>query len=139
MLLIGSPAPNQREYYEACKKAAASNVEFLDHISQEQLVAYYQGAKVHILPSWFENAGLSTLEAAVMGCNVVVSRRGFISEDLGDDGYYCDPASPPSIREAIDKAANADNSPSLQHKIRSYNWEQAAEKILSAYKKVLNQ
>jgi glycosyltransferase involved in cell wall biosynthesis len=137
--LIGDPAPNQRAYYRECKAKAASNVVFMQHISQEKLVDHYQEAKVHILPSWFENAGLSTLEAAAMGCNVVVSERGFISEYLGNEGYYCDPASPASIREAIDNAAAKSTSLQLQERISTYTWQNVAEEIFSVYNQLLKQ
>jgi glycosyltransferase involved in cell wall biosynthesis len=67
LLLIGSPAPNQRKYYEQCRKTAAKNILFHEQVSQTVLVEYYKAAKVHALPSWFETCGLSSLEAAAMG------------------------------------------------------------------------
>ncbi|MCW3087399.1 MAG: glycosyl transferase group 1, partial [Sediminibacterium sp.] len=68
LLLIGSPAPNQLSYYQTCREAAGENIRFVDQVPQEELLQYYQKAKVHVLPSWFETTGLSSLEAAAMGC-----------------------------------------------------------------------
>ena len=67
LVLIGSHAPNQKPYYDECRNIAASNVTFINHIPQKDLLTYYEQAKVHILPSWFETTGLSSIEGAVMG------------------------------------------------------------------------
>lgn len=139
LLLIGSPAPNQVSYYQQCKKIAAGNIYFIDHLSQEALVHYYQQAGVHVLPSWFETCGLSTLEAASMGCNVVITDKGYTKEYYEGHAFYCDPASPVSIRQAIDQASSGQYAPGLKEKIHScYTWKHAAEKTLAAYKKVLS-
>ncbi len=58
------------------------------------------------MPSWFETTGLSSLEAAAMGCNIVITRKGDAYEYFGDYAYYCDPESPDSIFKAIEKAAS---------------------------------
>ena len=77
LLLIGDAAPNQKKYYRQCKKIAAANISFINYLPQEQLVHYYAAAKVHVLPSWFEVCGLSSLEAAAMGCRVVITDNGY--------------------------------------------------------------
>ncbi len=40
LLLIGSHAPNQLRYYNQCRAIAASNIRFINHIPQQELVAY---------------------------------------------------------------------------------------------------
>jgi len=138
LILIGRAAPNHLSYYKQCRKEAGSNISFVDHLPQEKLADYYSRAKVHILPSWYENCGLSTLEAAALQCNVVVSNRGFISEYLGEHAFYCDPSSPDSILQAIEHAANAPVNSVLQNKIiASYTWNKVAETTFTAYQKLL--
>jgi glycosyltransferase involved in cell wall biosynthesis len=138
LLLIGSPAPNQSSYYYDCKKHAASNITFINHLPQEELLKYYQQAKVHVLPSWFETTGLSSLEAAAMGCNVVITNRGDAKEYFADHAFYCDPASPSSIYYAIEKASQAPTNKTLQERIiSSYTWSGASKQTLNAYNKVL--
>jgi glycosyltransferase involved in cell wall biosynthesis len=138
LILIGQPASNQAGYYSLCRKIAAPNISFRDFLPQEELVDYYRRARVHVLPSFFENCGLSTLEAAAMGCNVVVSGRGYIQEYLGEGAFYCDPASPASIFEAIEAAANSPVQKALREKVSSYTWERTAKQTLSAYYEALN-
>lgn len=138
LMIAGSAAPNQAAYYRECKKIAASNIQFADRLPQHELADLYAKAKVHVLPSWFETCGLSTLEAAAMGCNIVITDKGYTREYFGDDAFYCEPGNPGSIREAIERASAAPLNEKLQQKVlNNYTWEKAAAITLEAYKKVL--
>ena len=138
LLIIGGYAPNQLAYYQHCRELAGPNVTFMGHIRQNELRSYYQRAKVHILPSWFETTGLSSLEAAVSGCNIVITDRGDAKEYFGQDAFYCDPASPSSIIDSISRAAEAPVSPLLRERIvEHYTWKHAANQTLRAYKQVV--
>jgi len=140
LLLIGNHSPNQQAYYHECKNIAAANIEFIDHLPQDELVAYYQRAGVHVLPSWFETTGLSSLEAAAMGCNIVITDKGDTREYFGDDAFYCDPGNPESIRLAIEQASLAEHKPDLRERIlKKYTWAQAAKCTLAAYQQVITQ
>jgi glycosyltransferase involved in cell wall biosynthesis len=134
LILIGSAAPNQRNYYNQCRDIAAPNISFIGQLPQDELVSYYQRAKVHILPSWFETTGLSSIEGAVMGCNIVITDKGDTREYFEDDAFYCDPSNPKSILAAVEKASSAPCSGNLRQKIlKKYTWKQAALKTLKAY------
>lgn len=135
LLLIGSPAPNQKAYDERCRKIASKNIMFENHMTQEALINYYKKAKVHVLPSWFETCGLSSLEAAAMGCNIIITEKGYAREYFGNEAFYCNPASPPSILEAITEASQYDGGNRLQQRVlHQYTWQQAAAITLSTYK-----
>ncbi len=137
LLLIGNAAPNQPEYYNECKRIAAPNIQFIGQLTQPELVKYYGKAAVHVLPSWFETTGLSSLEAAVMGCNIVISNRGDTVDYFEDLVLYCDPSSPKSIFDAVDKAANNPFNIKLQKKIlEQYTWQQATIATLQAYERI---
>ena len=138
LVIIGSASPNQMKYYEACKEAAASNISFVGSISQQELIQYYRRAKVHVLPSWFETTGLSSLEAAAMGCEIVVTRKGDTVDYFGDYAFYCEPDSVQSIFEAVEKASLHQHDQTLQNKIfTQYTWVQAAEKTKAAYLEIM--
>ncbi len=139
LLIAGSPAPNQKNYYEKCRKIAAKNILFRDHMPHAELVKFYKKAKVHALPSWFETCGLSSLEAAAMGCNVTITEKGYTREYFGNDAFYCDPQSPESIFNQIEKAAQTDCQTALQQKIlRNYTWQEAARVTSQAYRKIIS-
>jgi len=134
LVIIGFPAPNQQEYYQQCLDAAASNVSFADRLPQPQLLGYFQRAKVHVLPSWFETTGLSSIEATVMRCNIVITDKGDTRDYFADDAVYCDPASPESIKAAVEQAAAQPfNNDLLKRILENYTWKQAAAQTLKAY------
>jgi glycosyltransferase involved in cell wall biosynthesis len=138
LVIIGCAAPNQHAYYRTCRRIAAPNIRFLGFLDQTALRFYYQRAKVHVLPSWFEACGLSSMEAAAMGCNIVISANGYTREYYGNHAYYCDPGSPASILDAVRKAAATESPEKLQKKILSeYTWPKAAKTIAEAYHQII--
>jgi glycosyltransferase involved in cell wall biosynthesis len=139
LTLAGSVAPNHRYYYHQCKALAGSNVTFLDFIPHEKVADLYKQHKVHILASWFETTGLSSLEAAACGCNIVISNKGDTIAYFSDYAYYCDPADPDTIKAAVDNAMNAEEPKAFRAEIKErYNWAVAAKETLAVYQKVLN-
>lgn len=137
--VIGDPAPNHLNYYRACQKLAGANVEFIPRVSQKELTIHYLESEVHILPSWFETTGLASLEAAYLGCKIVVSPKGDTKDYFKEYAHYCDPNSVLSIKKAIEDALNTVYSPTLKNLIvKEYNWQNAAKLTFDAYSKILN-
>ena len=137
--LIGKPSPNHQAYYEQCKAEATANIEFLGQKTRDEVILKLAEAKVHILPSWFETTGLSSLEAGALGCAIVVTGRGDTKDYFKELAYYCDPDSPDSIREKIQEALNSKLDSSLRNHIKEiFRWEITAKKTLAAYHEVLN-
>jgi len=136
LTIIGKPSPNHLDYYNECRSIAAGNpnIRFIDHLSHAELVSIYKAAKVHALPSWFETTGLSSLEAGVMGCNLVITKKGDTEEYFGDLVSYCDVVDLRSIRSALLTAYKKPKSTKLQAQIlQCYSWQQTAEQTLAAY------
>lgn len=139
LVLIGDAAPGQQGYYRQCKTIAASNVSFINHLPQHELTAYYAEAKVHVLPSWFEVCGLSSMEAAAMGCRVVITDNGYARSYFEEAAFYCDPAKPESILQAVEMAMESDDDEGLQQKIlNNYSWQKTATDTLAVYKKIIH-
>jgi glycosyltransferase involved in cell wall biosynthesis len=138
LFIIGNPSPNNKKYYNICKKESAANVHFISHVDQEQLIDIYFSSKVHVLPSWFETTGLSSLEAAFMGCNIVITDKGDQKEYFRDFAFYCDPENKESILEAVNKAYHTPYNTNIKEYILShYTWEIAAKKTYEAYLQIL--
>lgn len=138
LIIAGRPAPNQKAYYEQCRKAAGPGVRFIGFLPQQSLLQYYLRARVHVLPSWFETTGLSSLEAAAMGCNIVVGDRGDVREYFREDAWYCDPGNPDSIRRAVLEAHQAPQNITLAERVRAeYNWDKASDQTLKGYRTAL--
>jgi glycosyltransferase involved in cell wall biosynthesis len=138
LILVGAAALNQRSYYKECREAAGPAVTFVDAIPHEELAAYYRRAQVHALPSWFETTGLSSLEAAAMGCTIVITDKGDTKEYFGDQAFYCDPDSPASIRNALEKAIRDGPSTTLREKILAqFCWQHTARATHQVYRAIL--
>lgn len=138
LYIHGKPSPNAMAYFEQCKQTAGDNIHIEGHLDDDELFTAYSNAKVHVLASYFETTGLSSLEAAVMGCNIVVTDKGDTRDYFKDDAWYCDPDSTTSISEAVDAAYNAPYDEQFRTRIlNEYTWERAAEETYAAYKQVL--
>jgi glycosyltransferase involved in cell wall biosynthesis len=138
LVLIGKPGPNQIAYFEQIKREIDDSVTILDHVEHSSLGQYYATCKVHALVSWMETAGMSSLEAAAMGANIVITDKGDTRDYFGDLAYYCSPDSVASIREALLRAHSAPRSTLLQERVlNNYTWAHAAEGTFAAYCNVI--
>ncbi len=137
LVIIGNPTPNHVDYYELCKKSAKGNVSFASRVSNEELSKFYSEAEIHVLPSWFETTGLVSLEAAFMGCKIVVSPYGDTKDYFENYAEYCDPGSVESIKQAIEKAHLDTFNEEFRDVIKEkYTWKKAAELTFESYKQV---
>ena len=95
--------------------------------------------KVHVLPSWLETPGLSQLEAAACGCNIVSTDRGSTVDYFGDMAFYCNPSEISSIGAAIDDCFENLKSPKEMSDfiLDQYTWDQSGKQTLQAYQEVL--
>lgn len=139
LILVGKASQNQKKYVEQVHKEAGPNVVFLGAIPHEDLRDLYKVARVHALVSWMETPGLSSLEAAAMGCNIVVTKKGDTYDYFEDYAFYCEPDDVKSIEDAIEKAYAAPFNPKLKERIlENYIWERTAEETIKGYKSILN-
>lgn len=139
VFIHGKPSPNSMAYYQQCLAEAGPNITIGDWLEEEELYTAYSNARVHVLPSYFETTGLSSLEAAVMGCNIVVTPRGDTEDYFGEHAWYCDPDDIGSIKRAVDEAYHAPYDEKFrQYILDHYTWERAAEETLKVYREVLN-
>lgn len=134
LTVVGPPHPHHNDYFESCQAAARGNVTLVPGIEHDELPELYARHRTHVLASWYETTGLVSLEAGASGCTVVSTDRGHAREYLGDDAWYCDPASSNSIRQAVLSALNAPPSEELSHRIgEQFTWRHTAEQTLVAY------
>lgn len=140
LFIIGQKASNQSKYYKKCLEEASKNpnIEFIDHLTQEELASIMKMAKIHALVSWFETTGLVSLEAAFAGCNIIISDKGDQREYFQNAATYCNPENINDIINAIDIAYNKPIDAVFIEKIqKEYNWEKTAEKTFNAYNEIL--
>lgn len=138
LILIGRPSPNNHSYFDYCQRIAHERVRFIDFLDQNELVEWYNRAHVHVLPSWFETTGLTSLEAAACGCKIVVSENGDTLDYFDDGAEFCQAKSTKSIEDAIKRALKKDRRSIMNQRIEDeYNWVKTAEKTLHSYNDIL--
>jgi glycosyltransferase involved in cell wall biosynthesis len=134
LVLIGKTVTNSYWYYNRIRRELGPQVTLLGQVPHEDLPRYYASCKVHALVSWMETTGFSSLEAGVMGANLVITDKGDAREYFGDLARYCSPDSIDSIRTAIQGAFEAPRSGLLRERIlEKYTWSAAAEATLQGY------
>lgn len=141
VVFLGKPSPYEPEYSVEVRQLAdqRGNTIFVERVEQSVLSTLYHLASVHILPSWSERPGLVSLEAAACGCKVISSNRTPIEEYLGELAWYCDPARPRTIRQAVEIALYADTPLGLSDYVRQrFTWAQTARRLARAYDEILD-
>ncbi len=138
LLIIGKPSPNHMSYYRQVREEAGDNVIFIDAVDHAQLAKYYKVARASALISWMETPGLSSLEAAAMRCNLVITGKGDTRDYFGDFAAYCEPDDVESIRKAVIQVMEQPFDEALRaHVLQNYTWDKTAAATLKGYEMAL--
>lgn len=115
------------------------NIEILGFVPYEELTALYNRAKVFALPSLNEGVGLVALEAAMHGCNIVITNLGGPKEYY-DDGtaQLVNPYDVDDIGQAVLRALSDEHSqPRLRESLmRKYNVSACVDKLIGYYESI---
>ncbi|MEK7550191.1 MAG: glycosyltransferase family 1 protein [Patescibacteria group bacterium] len=111
-------------------------------IPEKDKPALIAGAKVFVLPSFWEGFGLDALYAMACGVPVVVSNVGSLPEVVGNAGILVDPNSIDSIGKGLIEVLSADKkkyngiSAAGVLQAREFSWEKTARQTLDILKNV---
>jgi len=104
-VVIGKFIDDSIEYL---KSIASSNVEFTGFVSDEDLIGWFQKAKVICQLSYYEAFGLTPAEGMACGCiPVVTEKRNGMNEFVRDVGFYVSYGDEKETAEAIKKALSS--------------------------------
>ncbi|MBI2945778.1 MAG: glycosyltransferase [Candidatus Wallbacteria bacterium] len=140
VVFAGDLNPSHRAYGRDFVRAVAARPDtfHLPALDRPSLASAMAAARVHALPSWAENVGLASLEAAAAGAAVVSTDRGHLREYLGDQARYCDPGDLGSIRRAVLAALEDGRKEALRGPTAArFSWDHTAELLDSLYEQVL--
>lgn len=140
LVVLGDVVPGHEDYYAECRRAAGSNVLFLDAFDQTDplLGSAYAACSCLALVSWFETPGLVALEAGMLGKPLVLGDRGSAEEYFGGLATYVAPDDIRGIRRAVSSAMQQPQSIELaQHVKQNFNWRSIAQDTSQAYAKLL--
>ena len=107
LLIIGPVDHGSQDYFDRyIKPELNENILYLGRMDQDQLVKYYQKAKVFLTPiQWEEPFGLTTVEAMACGTPVISLHRGAAPEIIvdGKTGFIVH-----SLNEMVEAIAKVD-------------------------------
>ena len=140
LVIVGVRNPNFHKLELKIDKII-NDILLLGYVNDEQLKVLYQEADVFIYPSLYEGFGLPPLEAMASGCPVVVSNNSSLPEICGDAAIYIDPYSVESIAKKIYNILDDENLKTFLVKkglerIKLFNWEEGALKMLKIFEEV---
>lgn len=116
----------------------AENIEYIGFLNDQDLCCWYKKAKVFALPSVYEGVGMVALEAALYGCDIVLTKNGGPKEYYDNMAFLVDPYSIDDIGKAIMEALHSTRQPQLQkHIMQNFNLNICMNKMVDLFK-VLN-
>jgi len=119
----------------------SSHVMFIDHVDLEQMPACYRSADICVVPSLYDNAPYTVLEAMSCGKPIVAASSGGIPEYVvsSKTGLLVDPGDFKGLSEALlkllkDSALRQEFAAAARERIlRVYDKREVALKTLEAY------
>ena len=114
---------------------------YLGEVSDEDVVALLQHAKLFVFPSRYEGFGFPVLEAMASGCPVLTTRRGALNEVAGPAATV-DDLDPAAIAEGIVSCLTDEDWQDATSRngrlwAQGFSWDRSVESHLELYKQVL--
>jgi glycosyltransferase involved in cell wall biosynthesis len=120
------------------------SVRFIERVSDQELIAFYNMASVFLFPSIYEGFGLPPLEAMACGVPVIASNASCLPEVLGDAPRTVDPDDSVDLRKAIEEVVLDPETSELMRvkgfgQSRKYSGERQARATLEVYQAVVHE
>ncbi len=101
------------------EKEDLNNLIFTGYLTDEELKALYENAKLFIFPSFYEGFGIPPLEALASGTDVLISNTSCLPEIFGESANYLNPNGDLINLENIEKFDKREI-------LEKYSWEKSA-------------
>jgi glycosyltransferase involved in cell wall biosynthesis len=141
LVVVGRVSDDAKAYATRCYEAGKGRVKFIDQLPYNSplLASAYAGAEAFVLPSISEIAPNTTLEAAMAGTRIVVTRNSLAPvEWFGDNATYIDPLDEGDIAKKLINTINSHRNTLFRERIiREFSWEAGAQKLIQVYRNVL--
>lgn len=118
--------------------ALTEKVIFTDYVEEGEKAPLIAGAKVFVIPSYWEGFGIDVLTSFALETVVIASNRGSLPEVVGNAGLLINPNNSDEIASAISKVLemNKKEYNSLATKgltqLKKFSWEETAKRTLDA-------
>lgn len=115
----------------------SKNIQVLGFITEEEKISLYQRARVFALPSLTEGVGIVAVDAALLGCEIVITNIPGPKEYYDGNCIEVDPCSVSQIGNAIDTLLKGERKfqPNLSNNIKNkYAPNIIVDFLIEAYK-----
>ena len=115
------------------------NIEYRGYLSTDEMMSLYSRAKVFALPSTNEGVGIVALEAAALGCDIVMTSFGGPKEYYNGMAKIVDPYSIDEIGKSIIDLIDGETfQPQLSdHICIHFSMQAISEQLVNAYKTII--
>ncbi len=139
LILGGMLKESEKEKFDSWIKGK-HYVEYFGYLSDEKKHDLCMKAKVFALPSFIEGVGLAALEAATLGCDIVITDIGGPKEYYDGLAKTVNPKSVDEIGQAVRFFLDGNTfQPILsEHVITNYSDKKVAENLESVYKDIVS-
>lgn len=115
-VFVGDPLDGS---LDTLKKMASHNVSFVGAVTHDQLVKFYERAKVYCQLSLHEGLPSALCEAMLCECVPVGTRNGGIPTVIGEAGFYVPCGDPYATAMAIRKGMASDKGKEARQRVKS--------------------
>jgi glycosyltransferase involved in cell wall biosynthesis len=143
LLIAGASGWKTSEIYVAVRRCGLTEreVNFLGHVSEEDLPLVYCGARLFVFPSLYEGFGLPLVEAMASGVPIVASNALPMPEILEDAAILVSPRNPQEFADAIGRVAqDCDLRRTLGarglRRASHFRWDAAASQTLQLFEEL---
>ena len=121
---------------EGDQSGIGESIRFVGRVSDGELKALYEHARLFLFPSLTEGFGFPVLEAMSCGCPVIASDAGAITEVAGAAAMLCDPRDEAAWTRAIDAlqyddARLASLAAAGRVQAGQFTWQRSAQAMLA--------
>ncbi len=115
------------------------NIEYRGYLSTEEMISLYSRAKAFALPSTNEGVGIVALEAASLGCDIVMTSLGGPKEYYNGMAKIVNPFSIDEIGKAVIHFIEGETyQPELGNHIRAhFSMSAISEKLVNTYSMII--
>jgi len=140
-LILGGKLRNEEELKQLNNWIGNNkNIEYRGFLTNDEMMTLYAKAKVFALPSTNEGVGIVAIEAAAMGCDIVMTNLGGPKEYYNGLAVIVNPYNVDEIGKAVINLMHSKtNQPQLKSHITSnYSLRAVSEQLINEYKKVIS-
>ena len=146
LLKVGSPGRSDgfrtATLAEARRLGIEDDIDFVDHVPDQDLAVLYSNALALVYPSLYEGFGLPVVEAMACGCPVITSNVSSLPEVAGSAALLVDPHDPAGFAEALHSVIlDRDLSTRLRgngiRRAGDFSWDNTVSATHAIYEQVL--